>query len=631
MADTAGHFLENWDDFTSLYDIPGGNIINPFKAYAKSETNRQFAGLSQHTENLRVSVPGGNFSVKIAVEASYPSNCSEPYSIDNFTQQALYETTGSESQVGIDISDWQDNATGVYLYCPAITGGPLVTLTHGSGVNWTGTISNANGVNAGQYVGYIAAFSGSSVLYDLVVIQVSEAQSSPMFQDVTVFGGTQYDTVTGLVFDSDRNIYMCGNFQGASDFDPGSGEEIRDALTGTDTYLLKLDSNNNFGWVVTLGGTEDCSSRYLYIDKNQDLYILGGFKGTVDFNPGPGEEIKTSTGYFDIYLSKFDRSGVWQWTKAYGSTGFDEGYNLDSDSSGNIYISGAFNETIDFDPGSGTYNVPTKGSQDVYITKFDSDGNWQWAKAWGGTGGEYACSLVVESDNSILVSGSFEFTVDFDPGPGVTERTDTGMESVFISNFDSSGNFISVVAFGGDSSVMMSGMTDDAGFGVYVSGSFTGTVDFDPGPDIYNITAVGIQSAYICKYTNTLGYEWALSYGGTDWSSSTTLLQSSTGGIMIGGCYAGTIDFDPGTNQFLVTSNGGSDCYLLQLDSDGNYDWSLSWGGTGSDSSKSINRNNSGKLFVAGEYRETVDFDPGDGIDERTAEGVTDAFLSWFE
>ncbi|MBU1022715.1 hypothetical protein KKB99_00415, partial [bacterium] len=151
FTDGVGHKLLNFDDWTGLFDKPGGLPINPFKTFAKSETNRVFTGMTQHTENLLIRLPGGNPSVSFLVEASYPGNCEEPYEIDSFTQEVLKDQSGSSTGVSVTVRDWQNNTNSVDLYCPQITGQTLVPFAQSDPELWEMSLVNNTGAIAGAY------------------------------------------------------------------------------------------------------------------------------------------------------------------------------------------------------------------------------------------------------------------------------------------------------------------------------------------------------------------------------------------------------------------------------------------------------------------------------------------------
>ena len=174
FTDNDGVRLLNADAWTSMWDIPGGSLINPFIAYAKSIDNRQFGSQTQHAEHLQVYLPAGVSKVTWAIDASFPDNCHEPYSIDNFTQNRLGDIAGNKTEITVEIRDWQNDVSSVSLYCPAITGETLTPFSHDDDYTWEMDLFNNTGAHAGIYSGVIIATSSEYSIYDFVSITVSE-------------------------------------------------------------------------------------------------------------------------------------------------------------------------------------------------------------------------------------------------------------------------------------------------------------------------------------------------------------------------------------------------------------------------------------------------------------------------
>ncbi|MCH7908562.1 MAG: hypothetical protein IIB38_02975, partial [Candidatus Hydrogenedentes bacterium] len=132
-----------------------------------------------------------------------------------------------------------------------------------------------------------------------------------------------------------------------------------------------------------------------------------------------------------------------------GGTGTDEGIAIAVDASGNVYTTGSFEGTVDFDPGASVFDLTSMGGLDVFISKLDASGNFLWAKAMGGTGTDKALGIAVDDSGKVYTTGSFEGTVDFDPGASVFDLTSTGGLDLFVSKLDASGNFLWATALGG--------------------------------------------------------------------------------------------------------------------------------------------------------------------------------------
>ncbi|HLG35194.1 MAG TPA: hypothetical protein VI757_09965, partial [Bacteroidia bacterium] len=113
------------------------------------------------------------------------------------------------------------------------------------------------------------------------------------------------------------------------------------------------------------------------------------------------------------------QSPNWLWAKAMGGTGGDGGGSIAIDASGNVYTTGSFEGTVDFDPGAGIFNLTSAGSDDIFISRLDGSGNFVWAKAMGGTSSDGGNSVAVDASGNVYTTGLFYDTADFDPGAGV--------------------------------------------------------------------------------------------------------------------------------------------------------------------------------------------------------------------
>lgn len=160
----------------------------------------------------------------------------------------------------------------------------------------------------------------------------------------------------------------------------------------------------------------------------------GYFQGSVDFDPGVTINNLTSlTGSYDIYVSKLDLTGNYLWSLGFGGTLSDYGNAIDLDNNGNIFITGSTSGIVDYNPGPGTYTLTNSGSN-IFISKFDSNGNFTWAKPLTGLGGGIGYSISVYL-NSLFISGRFIGPVDFNP-PSANNLYSSGGTDVFIAKYN---------------------------------------------------------------------------------------------------------------------------------------------------------------------------------------------------
>jgi len=315
------------------------------------------------------------------------------------------------------------------------------------------------------------------------------------------------------------------------------------------------------------------------------------------------------------------------WARNLGGGGADYGKSVTTDASGNVYVTGFFSGTGDFDPGSATYNLTSAGNEDAYLVKFDNSGNFIWAKQFGGTDGDKGFSVAAGANGNVYITGSFRGTADLDPGTAVSNFTAAGSSDIFVCQLDAAGNLIWVRQLGGAWLDEPAGIAVDGIGNVYTTGLFQGQADFDPGTGVNTLQAFGFD-AYVSKLDAQGNFVWAGKLGGNSSDFGTALSLDNNGNILITGFFTSTADFDPGAGTAQLTSAGGFDVFVAKLDSDGNYKWAKRIGGTGSDQGNSVTADANGNAYIAGTFDGTADFDPGSGTYNLTIfGGYTDAFV----
>jgi len=392
-------------------------------------------------------------------------------------------------------------------------------------------------------------------------------------------------------------------------------------------------------WAKALGGINDQWCSDIAVDRrNGDTYTTGYFYGAIDFDPGPDSFNVTSDGDADIFISKLDSLGnfVWAITLTDTNNYLTFGKSMVIDDSGNIYISGCFGGTVDFDPGPDTFNLISGAAYDIFVLKLDGAGSFKWAKAMEGTSGYGSCgeSITLDSFNNIYTSGFFSSTVDFDPGPDEYNLTASEIEEICIFKLDSSGNFVWAKAFEGSTIYSNTSIAIDFGrdADVYTTGNFMGTVDFDPGAGIFNLTSNGAKDIFISKLDGSGNFVWAKSIGGSNYDAGFSIaIDPSNGNVYTTGGFADMVDFDPGVGIFNLTSNGAFDIFISKLDQGGNFVWAKAMGavsGEGYGSSVIIKPGGNGDIFTTGHFTGTIDFDPGVSTFNLTSNGGGDLFVS---
>lgn len=248
-----------------------------------------------------------------------------------------------------------------------------------------------------------------------------------------------------------------------------------------------------------MGGKSDELGQSITTDLYGNIYTTGFFQRTVDFDPGVGITNLTAVDQFDIFIQKLDTDGNFLWAKQTGGNFADRGNSITTDVNGNVYITGYFQDVVDFDPGDGTTNLTSFGTYDSFVQKLDTNGNFLWVKQIGGTGEDFGSSITTDAAENIYTMGYFQRTVDFNPGAGTANLTSAGSFDIFIQKIDANGNFLWVKQMGGTGEDFGRSITVDADMNIYCTGAFNDTVDFDPGVGITDLTAIWLSDIFVQK------------------------------------------------------------------------------------------------------------------------------------
>jgi hypothetical protein len=429
------------------------------------------------------------------------------------------------------------------------------------------------------------------------------------------------------------NTYTCGYFTGVADFNPGAATYNLTSNGETDIFIQKLDVNGDFVWAHSIGGSEYDRAFGIAVDGSGNVYTTGDFNGTLDFNPDAGtfNLVATGIGPRDIFIQKLDANGNFIWAKSMGSNSSDDhtGAAIAVDGSGNVYTTGFFIGVVDFNPGTGVSNLNSNGNGDIFVQKLDVNGNFVWAKSVGGTHLDRGLSIAVDLQGDVLTTGYFQFTVDFDPGSGVTDLTSVGDNDIFIQKLDANGNFVWAKSMGSIFNDTGNSITVDASGSVYTTGYFDNAIDIDPGAGISTLITHGATDVFIQKLDVNGGFVWANSMGTSSSDAGASIRVDALGNIYTAGYYQGTGDFDPGAATNNLTSNNGSrDIFIQKLDASGDFVWISSVGGNGTDQTSAIEIDPSGSLYTTGYFNNGVDFNPGTGVSNLFSNGASaDIFI----
>ncbi len=428
-------------------------------------------------------------------------------------------------------------------------------------------------ITAGHFYDKIDFDAGSGIFHqtsngnqDVFVIKYD---TSGNFLWAKQFGGEWDDYVKDIAVDKDGNIIILGLFQSTVDMDPGPGI-VNFTAGSANSFVVKLDKDGNYIWARQFN-LHNMST--IDTDAAGNIITGGTFAGTRDFDPGPATYTGSTVGRpgNDLFLVKLDPGGNFTWMRQMPNKGGSEQqlHGLKTDAANNIFLAGSFTGIIDCDPGSSEKTITSSGNDDAFVLTLDQQGNFRWAKSWGGPGGDKALGLAIDLKGNVYTTGQFLQQVDFDPGTtAFTLSTTSIYYSAFILKLDHHGNFVYVKTLqGGDS--YGNSITLDKNENVYVAGAYHGTVDFDPGTSSFYLS-----KGHLFALKLEAGGDFAWSAGFTI-TANTGFFSSVYSGAAIAvdvvdnvyhaGVFLLRTDFDPGANQHSITPAGSEDAYFHKL------------------------------------------------------------------
>ncbi|MFK7786773.1 MAG: T9SS type A sorting domain-containing protein [Crocinitomicaceae bacterium] len=471
-----------------------------------------------------------------------------------------------------------------------------------------------------------------TILVFLFFLSVNAYAQPPYFQWAGGMGGPQSDEGRAIHTDSSGYVYTTGLFSGTVDFDLVGPGVTNITSFGGNMFVQKLDLDGNLIWVKSTFGSARGAS--ITTDALGNVYTVGSFNGTMDFDPGPGAFALSSNGITDIFIQKLDPNGNFLWAKSMGSINLDGANTVSTDSNGNVYVSGVFEETVDFDPGVGTFFLTSAASGapanalNAFVVKLDSSGNFLWAKSIESTGSATILDITNDTNGDVYTAGYFVDSADLDPGIGNLNVTSTpGFEKMFIQRLNSNGDLVwAKTTEGTGSSLAFSILTYPNG-DVLTTGEFRSVVDFDPGPGTLNQFASGGSDAFVQKLDINGNFIWVKTFGANGQATGRGMAVDGNGDIHLAGYFQNTIDFDPGVGVSNLSAAGFTDTYVQKLDVNGNFLWATSMGSFGPQGAFDLDVDLIGNVYTIGRFLDTVDFDPGPGSFDIISNGGWDIYI----
>ncbi len=352
-------------------------------------------------------------------------------------------------------------------------------------------------------------------------------------------------------------------------------------------------------------------------DSSGNLYYIGTFSSTADFDPSGAASNLTSLALRDIFIAKYTSNGDFVWAKNITGTG-DMRPRAIEIVANSIFFTGSYRNTIDVDAStSTTVNLVATLDYDIFMVKYDLNGNFLTGKSIGGTGPDDVTDIKFNS-NHIFIAGVFRGTVDFDPAVGTIFNLSTGASSDgFIGKYTTDLDFTNAFSISGTGTENLTSLGFNSVGDLYVTGNTSGLTDFDPSASSTTINQPTGRTSFIAKYTNAGGFVWVKNIGGRTGSSdifTSKLIVGSDNSLYVAGQFNNLSDFDPSPAGMVSINSINDDVFFAKYDADGNYMWVKIIGGFSSvETFTSFAMDDSNNLYVTGALNGVVDFDVNAG------------------
>ena len=299
-------------------------------------------------------------------------------------------------------------------------------------------------------------------------------------------GGVGDENGRGITTHSDGNVWITGYFDAAIDID---GDANNDLSTNgsSDSYIAKFDIDGNFQWAKNIGGSNGDRGTGIATDKDGNVLATGYFQGSMDIDEDGTDDL-TSNGGQDGYMVKFDRDGNFLSGQNIGGESNDNSRSITTDSNGNVWATGYFEGSMDID-GDDTDDLTSNGGLDSYVAKFNSDGDFQWAKNFGGRRRDRGFAIARDNDGNVWATGYVNGSIDIDKN-GTNDLISNGRDDIYIIKF-SENNLVNNPPVADDESFTM----DEDGTPVTLD-LLTGDTDLENDPlNIKSINGTELTSA----------------------------------------------------------------------------------------------------------------------------------------
>lgn len=438
----------------------------------------------------------------------------------------------------------------------------------------------------------------------LITSQLVSAQAPAFSWAKAIGNSTSNEKVTGLDVDASGNVYIAGEFKDTVDFDPSVNVNNLISNGGRDIFVAKYLADGTFVWAYNLGGTSDDGATDLTIDDSSNVYISGYYNGTVDIDHGPVVQQLVINTLDNGFFLKMNTNGDYMLSQSISSPNVESVKAIAVDASHNIFVSGTFTQLTIVNA------LVPHGLDDIFLVKYNVGGTYLWAGDMGGSAADDVSAMDCDATGNVYLTGSFA-DIDFDSDPSGGTSTlyaygnnkdsylicvrpngilkwsnvagssffDEVGEDIVVDNLGYSNNSYRIDVFqcgsihrnsvgsfmwnsvtGNVTSIQEPSLDVDAQNNIYIAGAFTGTLN-NFGFPLYSS---GLNDVFLAKIDTTGALYWEFRVGSTGEDVAYEMAIGPNSTIYVAGIFSGTVDFNPTTTVNTISSNGGTDLFLVK-------------------------------------------------------------------
>jgi hypothetical protein len=433
------------------------------------------------------------------------------------------------------------------------------------------------------------------------------------FEWAEMIGGSLLDESFSIATDDQGNCYVTGIFTGSADI----GDTTLIARGATDIFLVKYNHAGEIIWIRQAGGKEDDDSYAVHIGQDGYCYLTGSFADTAYFEQDSLICVDENIFYFDIFLAKYTLNGELIWVTRAGEAFWDEAFSIYTNSAGDVFITGSYWGTCKFDniTLSGLFGSGATDGFDIFVAKYDQDGNALWANRMVERGWDRGSDITVDHAGNCYVTGGFQTALLLGGfgGPSFTPTGGSGDEDVFLVKYNSEGDYVWKSSGGSIGFDQARAVSLDDDNHIYLTGVFSDTAIFDSTDQIISH---GLSDAFLAKYDSTGTLLWVRGAGSSGEDGSNDVIVDSQGNAYICGYFGGAAMFD----QLEVI---GAGMFIAKYDPNGNVLW-VKQINEMDNLAKSLGLMPTGDLVVTGVFENSATF----GSNVLSAKGQTDVFVA---